>query len=333
MYKKTDSEKSETMSRKNERMFEIFLRALHGEHFTLGTLANEYGISKKSVSRDINYIREFLINHRELVNNAELIYSHSEQSYCLNSNEFLKNKELFAIIKVILGCRCFKKEDLLNLITKLKRFTTMQDRTKFNMIIRKEVYHYNEVKSDCNSVIDNLWKIIQAIDNKNMLTISYYKMNRDEVKRKIKPISVMFSEYYFYLIAYMAEDEKYKPKFFRVDRITSMIIHRECFQLEKKYDFDEGNLREKNQFMFPGETDKIRFAFSGLSVQAILDRLPTAKIVDKQGNTHIIEAEVNIGRGIVMYLLSQGAWVKVLSPQSLVDEIKAETEKILSMYK
>ena len=47
---------------------------------------------------------------------------------------------------------------------------------------------------------------------------------------------------------------------------------------------------------------------------------------------NIIEAEVNVGRGIVMYLLSQGSYVKVLSPQSLVDEMKAETEKMLAMY-
>ncbi len=77
---------------------------------------------------------------------------------------------------------------------------------------------------------------------------------------------------------------------------------------------------------------KIRFEFSGLSLQTILDRLPTAKVVEKNENTSIIETEVNHGRGIVMYLLSQGSWVKVLSPQSLVDEMKEEIKKIKSYY-
>ena len=157
-------------------------------------------------------------------------------------------------------------------------------------------------------------------------------MNRTEVKHKIKPVSVMFSEYYFYLIAYKADDKEYKPVYFRIDRISAITEHREAFELEKKYDFDEGDLREKNQFMFPGDTIKIRFEFSGLSLQAILDRLPTAKVVDKDGNKSIIEAEVNQGRGIIMYLLSQGSWVKVLSPQSLVLQMKEETEKMKSLY-
>lgn len=318
---------------KNERMLEIFFRALRGESISVKKFAEEYKVSTKSISRDINRIQEFLSEHRELMQNAELTYSYKNRAYLLNSDEFLKNKELFALVKVILGSRCFSKEEVLTLIAKLKRFTTIHDKQQLENLIRKEVYHYHEVKSDCKSVIENLWKLIQAIEEKRTITITYYKMNREEVKRKIKPTAILFSEYYFYLIAYMADDAEYKAKYFRVDRISAMMEHRENFQLDRKYDFDEGDLREKNQFMFPGENIKIRFAFSGLSVQAILDRLPTAKIVEKNGNTSIIEAEVNHGRGIIMYLLSQGSWVKVLSPQSLVEEMQEELEKMQSYYK
>ncbi len=264
--------------------------------------------------------------------NAELTYSHKDKTYRLSNDEFLKNKELFALVKILLGSRAFSKDEVLTLIYKLKKFTTVSDREKLDNLIRKEIYHYHEVKSDCKSVIDNLWKLIQAIENKQVLTITYYKMNRDEVKRKIKPASIMFSEYYFYLIAYMADDEKHKPKYFRIDRISAITEHREQFKLDKKYDFDEGDLREKNQFMFPGENIKIRFEFSGLSLQAILDRLPTAKIVEKNGNVSIVEAEVNYGRGIIMYLLSQGSWVKVLSPACLIEDMKEEIDKMRSQY-
>lgn len=317
---------------KNNRTLEIFFRALHGESISLKKVAEEYGVSTKSISRDISEIQEFLSEHRELMQNAELVYSHRNKSYILNSDEFLKNKELFALVKIILGSRALSKEEILILIAKLKKFTTIQDKGTLENIIRKEVYHYHEVKSDCKSVIDNLWKIIRLIEEKRVITITYYKMNRSEVKHRIKPVSVMFSEYYFYLIAYDSDDTDYKPIYFRIDRISAIMENRENFYLERKYDFDEGELREKNQFMFPGETVRIRFEFSGLSLQAILDRLPTAKVVEKNGNTSIIEAEVNHGRGIVMYLLSQGSWVKVLSPQSLVDEMKAEIAKMQTYY-
>ena len=129
--------------------------------------------------------------------------------------------------------------------------TTPKDREQFENLIRKELYHYHEIKSDCNMVIDYLWKLIQAIEDKQILTITYYKMNREQVKRKIRPASILFSEYYFYLIAYDADDETCRAKYFRVDRIVSIVTHRERFSLKREYDFDEGDLREKNQFMFP----------------------------------------------------------------------------------
>ena len=327
--KQQSEQKSEQQS---ARMLEIFFRALRGEKISVKGLAMEYEVSTKSISRDIAKIKNFLSNHRDLLQNTELTYSHKEHSYIVTSDEFLKNKELFALVKIILGSRSLSKEEILTLFSKLKKFTTVQDRKILDNLIRKEIYHYHEVKSDCKSVIDNLWRIIQAIESKNTITITYYKMNRTEVKHKLKPVSVMFSEYYFYLIAYDADDTKYKPIYFRVDRISAITEHREKFQLDRKYNFDEGDLREKNQFMFPGENIKIRFEFSGLSVQAILDRLPTAKVVEKNGNTSIIEAEVNHGRGIIMYLMSQASWVKVLSPQSLIDEIKEEIAKMQARY-
>lgn len=211
--------------------------------------------------------------------------------------------------------------------------TTSADRIKLEQLICKEIYQYDEVGSDCHSVIDNLWKVTDCIENRNVITITYYKMNRDLVKRKIKPVSIMFSEYYFYLIGYRYEtDVSNTPIYFRVDRIVDIIVHREKYVLLKEQNIDEGMLRRKSQFMWPGPTRKIRFEFSGPSVQAILDRIPTAKIIDKYAGKTIIEAEV-FGSGIKMFLLSQGAWVKVLAPDEFVEEMKLEIKKMHEMYK
>lgn len=317
---------------KYERMLEIFFRALKGEHISPKRLAAEYQISVKSISRNIAEIQAFLAEHRELLQNAELRYSHRDKAYLLTSDEFLKNQELFAVMKVLLGSRCFSKEEILTLIAKMKKFTTAEDRKSLENLIRKEVYHYHEVRSDCNSVIDRLWSIVQAIEQKHILTITYFKMDRTEIRRRIKPAAVMFSEYYFYLIAYEADDETYQAKHFRIDRISALSESREKYRLDATHSFDEGNLRERNQFMFPGKPITVRFSFSGLSVQAVLDRLPTARIIKKNGDKFILEAEVNDGRGLMMYLLSQGAWVKVLSPNEFADEMKTEIEKMYWLY-
>ena len=83
--------------------------------------------------------------------------------------------------------------------------------------------------------------------------------------------------------------------------------------------------------MFPGKLQTIRFEFTGPSVQAVLDKLPTAKIIERDGKKYLIEAEV-YGNGIKMWLLSQGTWVKVTAPQDFVEEITQEIEKLSEIY-
>lgn len=133
---------------------------------------------------------------------------------------------------------------------------------------------------------------------------------------RLRPASVLFTDYYFYMIAFKTDGETDKPFYFRLDRIKDITEHRKKFTSEDIPDFDEGLLRKRSLFMWLGKLRTIRFEFSGPSVQAVLDKLPTAKIIERMGgNKYLIEAET-YGDGIKMWLLSQGAWVKVTDRRS-----------------
>lgn len=68
-------------------------------------------------------------------------------------------------------------------------------------------------------------------------------------------------------------------------------------------------------------------------MQAVLDKLPTAKIIERMGeNKYLIEAET-YGDGIKMWLLSQGAWVKVIAPDEFIAELRSEVKKLIEYYK
>ncbi|MCL2400808.1 MAG: WYL domain-containing protein [Defluviitaleaceae bacterium] len=322
------------------RLLETFFRALRGEELSVQRLSNEYGVSSKSITRDITKIKSFLADNRELVNHAELKYNYGTKSYHLTSDEFLTDKELFAIAKVILGVRAFSTMDAVELIAKFKKFTTAADRKMLEGIVRKELHHYTEIKHDCNNVIDTLWKLINTVHKKQEITIWYFKMDRTLSEKRIQPVSLVFMEYYFYLIAYYPGQYK-EPRFFRIDRIRDIVVHRKIFDLSESKNladssqipnFDEVVLRKQYPFMFYGKYRKnIRFLFTGPSVQAILDRLPSAKVIEAKQGSYIIEADI-YGDGIKMFLLSQGSWVKVLGPPDFIDEMKLEIEKMQQLY-
>lgn len=316
-------------SSRQSRTLEIFFRALRGEDLVVHNLAEEYGISAKSVSRSINDLKEFLADHRDLVGNAELQYSHQDKCYRLCMDEFLTNQELFALVEVMIGARAFSKAELLTLVEKLKRFTTLEDRQMLKELIRKELYHYAEVKHDCESVQETLWKLVNCIAERREITITYFRMDRVSVEHRLRPASVMFTDFYFYLIAFRVDDESVRPTYFRVDRISHIRKHRKCF--EGTACFDEGLLRRRSLFMWSGKLQTIRFLYSGPSVQAVLDKLPTARIIERSGGKYLIEAEV-YGDGIKMWLLSQGEWVKAVAPNDFVSDMKKMISKMAHLY-
>ena len=183
---------------KADRVLKLLFRALKGESLSVAALADESNVSTRSITRDINDLKAFLADYRDILGNAELKYSASDHCYTLEMDDLFSNKELFAIAKVLIGSRAFSHEELLTIIGKLKTHTSYSDKKRLEQLIAKEMFNYREVGSDCDSVIDNVWRLSNYIQEQRAITISYYKMNRDRVKHRIIPVSIMFSEYYFF---------------------------------------------------------------------------------------------------------------------------------------
>ena len=63
--------------------------------------------------------------------------------------------------------------------------------------------------------------------------------------------------------------------------------------------------------MYGGKLRKVKFEYNGYAVEAVLDRLPTAKILLEEDGKYVISAEV-FGDGIDMWLRSQGDNVRIV---------------------
>ena len=196
----------------------------------------------------------------------------------------------------------------------------LKNRRLINELIRNEEFHYVEPRHK-TKFIDKLWKIGQAIQERRYIEIRYARLkDRKQVKRKLRPAAIMFSEYYFYMAAFI-DDEEVKedfdvigdsfPTIYRIDRIKRLNVLEETFRTPYKDRFEEGEFRKRIQFMYGGRLQRIRFKYSGLDVDAVLDRLPTAKVLSEEDGVYTVSAEV-FGKGIDMWLRSQGDLIEIL---------------------
>lgn len=314
----------EKMCDKTARVLHIYAKLADGYVVNKSEEAQAYGVNERSIQRDIDDIRSFLDADSErtgVVNTV--VYDRLAKGYRLETlyRMRLKNSEILALCKILLDSRAFTKGEMVEMLDKLIACCVPESNRKLvRELIRNEEFHYVEPRHK-SKFIDRMWEIGQAVRENRYVEIDYYRLKDKEiVHRKIKPVAIMFSEYYFYLTAFIDDDEVKKnfevwndsfPTIYRIDRIRSLKVLDERFRIPYSNRFEEGEFRKRIQFMYGGKLRKVTFKYSGLDVDAVLDRLPTAKIIDERDDVYLITAEV-FGKGIEMWLRSQGSDVEVL---------------------
>ncbi len=309
---------------KSSRVLQIYTELLNGKTVYKNKLANKYSVAPRSIQRDIDEIRNFLENNQksgEVTNTV--IYDYREKGYRLVqlNKTTLSDGELLAICKIILDSRAFPKKELHDVLGKVIDVCASEEsKRKISELIKNEEFHYVELRHK-TSVSDILWDIGQAIRENRYIEIDYIRTkDKSIVSRKLKPVAVMFSEYYFYLAAFIEDNEVRKdfdvlndsfPTIYRLDRIMKLTVLNEKFHIPYKDKFEEGEFRKRIQFMQGGKLHKIKFRYSGLDIDTVLDRLPTAQVLNEDNGVYIVCAEV-FGKGIDMWIRSQGDSVVLL---------------------
>lgn len=309
---------------KIERVLGIYTKLINGSIVNKATEATNYGVNERSIQRDIDDIRNFMeqsIADSGVVNS--IIYDRQEKGYRLESiyQSKFSNSEILAICKILLDSRAFTKIEMESMLNKMIECCVPETNQKIVCeLVRNEAFHYIEPRHK-TIFIERMWDIGQAIQQNLYIEIKYQGMQGSTVKtRKLKPVAIMFSEYYFYMTAFI-DDKRVKdhfsviddafPTIYRIDRIQELSVLKEHYHIPYKDRFEEGEFRKRVQFMYGGKLRRVKFEYTGYSVEAILDRLPTAQILSEENGKYVIAAEV-FGDGIDMWLRSQGDLVKIV---------------------
>ena len=308
-----------------DRLLAMYAQLAEGKPLYKAREAVKYNCSLRSIQRDIEDLRSFFADRSETTGVVqELIYDRKLNAYRLVPplRNLLTNEETFAVLKVLLESRSLTKAELFPILEKLISCCVPPDnRRQVTDLIANEKYHYVEPRHK-KEILEKMWNLSSAIRAHKEIKITYMRQSGDDVSRVLKPVGIMFSEFYFYLVGFIDKEnqlEKIKfevendpfPTIYRIDRIKEYAVTDRHFNVPYQNRFEEGEFRKRVQFMYGGKLQKIKFWYKGPSVEAVLDRLPTAKIEQQNENGYLISAEV-FGKGIDMWLRSQGDMVEIV---------------------
>lgn len=325
--------------RSNTLLF-IYDQLKEGKVVKKNDILNKFEINERTFYRYIKDIKNFIEEESNgKTVGEELIADRYKEGYILKGKheKSLDERKVLAISKVLLESRGFAKREMKEIIGKLLDNCASKDKESIEYIIGNEFVNYIPPKHGKN-LLERLWQISNAINDKRILEIGYSKLGADGkiqeevVRRTVEPKGLLFSEYYFYLIAFI-EGKGYKyPTIYRVDRIKELIPTDRTYKEKHNERFQDGEFRKLIQFMQTGELERIQFKFRGTSIEAVLDRLPNANVVKEKDGEYIVNANM-FGKGIKMWLLSQGSSVEVLSPKQLREDMIDTIEKMVMEYK
>lgn len=309
---------------KYKRILNLYTKLLNGEIINKAKAAADFHVTERSIQRDLDDLRVFFDEQTTNEKNCyKLVYNRKEHGYFLQTKNIpvFTNKEVFAICKILLESQAFRKDELEPIIQKLINSSIPQENhSDINELLSKELFYYIEPqhKQEC---IEKLWNLAMAVNDRHMIKISYEKQNGAIIKRKIKPVGIMFSDFYFYMPAFITDADKETvfhkaedliPVMYRIDHIHSFEVLTETFESPYNKSFDEGDFRKRVPFMCGGHLKSIRFIYKENNIEDVLDRLPSAQILAKRPEGYLIYVEI-FGNGIDMWLRSQGDRVKIVN--------------------
>ena len=298
---------------KGARLLDLYDRFNKGAILTKAELAKLYKVGEKTIQRDIDDLRAYLSESSMYSGNVSIDYDPKRRGYVLvhSQYEHLNNQEVLGIAKVLLESRAFKSEEMKSMLEKLLAESSPESKDMVEDMVKNEAFLYVPPHHG-KKLLPILWDLSGYIRGKQVITLSYTRKDGVATERTVKPVAVLFSEYYFYLIAFLADDSKPYPTIFRVDRIRSAKPTGDTFRIPYSERFSEGEFRKRVQFMYSGPLHTVKFRYRGPSIEAVLDRLPTAEVLGEKEGVYTVQVEV-YGKGIDMWLASQGDKVEVLS--------------------
>lgn len=311
----------------NERIVSILIRLLKGEALVVEELLSEYAINKRTLQRDISTIKKVL-QHYEM--DSDIYYCQQFKHYSLEPKDNNLFAEILILLRMVIGSRSLIKSELTKVNNLLLSFLPDRDKKKMNTLISSGIINYQPVTHG-QPLLSLMQEFIFFIEQKE--TIDYLYVNSVDGTSKQGqglPINIYFADFYFYVLMY---SEKYQCCYpYRLDRFSNVKkTKNKKIKLDYREKIEDGILRNKTYLLSGGKETTYTFRYWAFP-QTALDRLPNAKIIKHFDDNSVLIEATSFEQGTLLWILSQGTFVKVLTPPSLIQLVKKELNNVMDLY-
>ena len=303
---------------KTDRILEIIIYLLNHDSVTAAYLAKHFGVSIRTIQRDMICISNIGIPIFSL-NGKNGGYSIMKNYKIKNMN--IRNNEQYLIIKALESLATSYSSNALNSLIE-----------KYNAINEKEggkkiFWDFSVTKE--NSKVQSMNNILEeAIDNRNYISFAYKNAQGKKSRQHVEPLAIHYKWYAWYLFTYSKTQDKYKT--FKVARIKNLVIDKEKSITKHE---NVKVLMQKSEQEYYDTCICIEAEFLNDECELIEEYFPDCPI--ENISTELCRVTIRVPAKERLWqalLLSFGNRIKIISPRDYRNELIRTAQNFLSNY-
>ena len=292
------------------RLFEIIYILLHKKKVSARELAEQLGVSSRTIFRDIDTLSSAGIP----------VYTEKGKGGGISLlPDFVLNKSLLSeqeqneILSALHG------------LSNIKIGGTNQVLQKLSATFNKTAANWLEVDfSDWHCDNDFFDSLKTAISERRIAEFDYYNTYGEKRFRRVEPLRLWFKSRWWYLRAFCLT--KQDMRIYKLTRIKNLAVTEEHFP-ERNLPAESENLDKCDLKWI---TLKLRI--DAEMAYQVYDDFSESEIEKQPDGSFVVTSEMPITHGIMGFLLAYKSCVEVLEPEHIRNMVKAEAEKILKKH-
>ncbi len=322
--------KSAGQKQKILTLMQILLRETDEQHpMTISdmiTRLSAFGVNaeRKTIYDDLETLRLF---------GLDIVALRSRGCVYYVGNRDFELPELKLLVNAVESSRFITEKKSRELINKLETLASKYDGAK----LQRQVFIHNRVKTMNESIYYNVDAIHEAIAAEKKIRFQYFEYNiqKERVFRKdgkvyvVSPVALNWAEENYYLIA---RGDHEGLTHYRVDKMSGIEQTDEQSQADLK-DFNLADYSKKVFGMFGGEEIAVKLRVNNNLIGVVIDRFGKEVMPIKEDEAHFtVTVNVAVSPVFIGWLFGFGSQMKVLAPQSLINELKGQVAELYTLY-
>ena len=298
-----------------DRLIQIIFLLLRHENITAKQLAQELGVSTRTIYRDINTLSIAgipITSQKGYGGGLSLL-----EGFALDKSYFTQEEQsnIIQALQILKSSNYPDADRTLNKVAGLFSHTLQSDWLEIDFS------YWGSPEKERR----NMTALERAVINKYVIKFTYYNSELTITEQTVEPLKLLFKSHSWYLIAFSRRREEIRT--YKLSRIRNLQITDQLFDRTLPADFSLTPVYQE-EYNIP----LFKLRFSKKIAYKVYDEFQEEYIKKLEDGTLEVTFRYQLSDWTFLYLLSFGEYVEIIEPVEARMLLKEKAQKILALY-